>query len=253
MNKRIWMVLVALLLGIVNVSAGNEKKNIDLNSSPRQITVSNAIEVEVISSNRNMMEVEASSRAMKHFRYTDNGDKLVLNRNQKGFNLFSQGRIKIKLYVTDIRKITTIDVTGASEVELKSNQQLALRIVDASGASKVTLEGQLQSLSADITGASKLDFDGSAERVILDVSGASRADIDTSFTKALSADVTGASKVQLEGKIERLVADVSGASGLDAEDAIIDIASLEASGASSINVPTQKFEKRSASGGSKIR
>lgn len=253
MNKKIWMVLAAMLLGIVSASADDVKKNIQLNSSPQQITVSHAIDVEVIPSDRNMMVVKASPKALEQFKHSYTGGKLVLRREGKLFRRITTGDIEVKLYVTDVTKVTTINASGASEVELESNQPLGLRSIDASGASKIKLEGQLQSLSVDISGASKLDFEGSAKSIALDVSGASKVDLDATTIAELSADISGASRVDLEGKIGRLTADVSGASKLEGDDATIEVASLEASGASSIRVNAQKVIKSSATGGSSIR
>lgn len=253
MIKKTWLVLAVLTLGIVSASAADEKKSFNLSSSPQQIFVSHAIDVEVIPSDRNMMVVEATPKAMKQFRHHYRGGKLVLKRYQKGFNLIPTGDIEVKLYVTGITNITRINASGASEVELKSDKNLALRIIDASGASKVNIEGTVNSLSADISGASSLDFEGSAKGLILDVSGASKVDIESSTIEKVSADVSGASKLELEGKIISLVADVSGASKLDADEATIEVASLEASGASKIMTNAQKVVHSKASGGSSIR
>ncbi|MBR8712660.1 GIN domain-containing protein [Porphyromonas levii] len=253
MIKRTWMVLVALLLGVASASAGDVKKNFDLDSSPRIIEVSSAIDVEVISSNRNMMEVVGSAKALKQFEYSLSKGKLVLKRKTKLFDNLVSGKIEIKLYITGVKDIVSIEASGASAVELESNVPLALRTLDISGASKISIEGQVRIFGADVSGASKLDFEGSAQEMILDLSGASRAEVDVLSVNELSVDVSGASGMELTGKVRRLVADVSGASRLDAQEAVIEAASLEASGASRITAKPIKVEHSSATGGSSIR
>lgn len=246
------MVLVAMLLGIVSVSASVDEKNINLSSSPQKIFVRYDIEVTIIPSNRNMIVVEGGRKALKEFRHTYKNGTLVIKR-KKGFirRLFT-GDLEVKLYVSDVNKINTINASGASEVELNSDLSLGLRNIAASGASVIYLNGKLQGLKANISGASKLEFIGSARQMTLDVSGASRVDLMVTSIGNLNTDISGASRVELEGRVGRLDADVSGASKLEADDALVDIASLEASGASTINVDAKKVEKSRASGGSEI-
>jgi putative autotransporter adhesin-like protein len=89
--------------------------------------------------------------------------------------------------------------------------------LEANGATKVTLGGTLNAVSADMNGASRLDADRLITRAMeLSISGAGRAEVHV--TEALKVDISGAGKVIYSGNPKRVDKNITGAGSIKPRD-----------------------------------
>jgi hypothetical protein len=113
--------------------------------------------------------------------------------------------------------LSKLDVSGACTVQLTGFKELPSLDIDITGASNVSLEGEVQTLNIDITGASRLTLDGRGNNLTADITGASalhalkypvedaRVEVTGACTaqifatRVLKAEATGASKVEYQG------------------------------------------------------
>ena len=85
--------------------------------------------------------------------------------------------------------------------------------VDASGASKVKVDGETKNLDVELSGASRLDAENlKSENVSVDASGASNANVFVAGD--LKVDLSGASHVNYSGNPKNLEKSTSGASSV---------------------------------------
>jgi hypothetical protein len=109
-------------------------------------------------------------------------------------------------------QIESFDVSGASTGTLTNvkNETLSL---DASGASKIKIDGAAKELIVDLSGASRLDAENlKAENVTVDASGASSATVVA--LNDLNADASGASTIRYTGEPKNVKKNSSGASSV---------------------------------------
>ncbi|MGA0558032.1 head GIN domain-containing protein [Larkinella sp. VNQ87] len=114
--------------------------------------------------------------------------------------------------------LSKLDVSGACTVQLTGFRELHNLDIDITGASNVSLEGEVQTLNIDITGASRLTLIGRGNTLAADLTGASNlhalqypvedATVEVTgactaqifATHVLKAEATGASKVHYQGE-----------------------------------------------------
>ncbi|WP_138993812.1 DUF2807 domain-containing protein [Larkinella sp. C7] len=114
--------------------------------------------------------------------------------------------------------LNKLDVSGACTVQLTGFKELHGLDIDITGASNVSLEGEVQTLNIDITGASRLTLVGRGHNLTADITGASAlhalkypvedATVEVTgactaqifATRVLKAEATGASKVEYQGE-----------------------------------------------------
>lgn len=109
----------------------------------------------------------------------------------------------------------------------------ALKVLDVSGASRVTATGFESSndFKSVVSGASSVEFDIEAGAARVNVSGASRL-IGRLEANSIAMDVTGASRVGLSGSGDSLQVGASGASNAELDGLNVGYAKVTLSGAS---------------------
>jgi hypothetical protein len=112
---------------------------------------------------------------------------------------------------------------------------LALTSLEASGASRVQVEGGL---------------DGEVE---IGASGASTVHVDAVELEAFRLDVSGASRVETGGTAVSIEADVSGASELHLAGVEAEVVAVDVSGASTVDITVTEQLEANASGASTVR
>jgi hypothetical protein len=89
--------------------------------------------------------------------------------------------------------------------------------LESRGASKITLDGKTEELTAAMTGASKLIAEGlQTKRAELSLTGASRAEVNV--TDTLKVSITGAGKVIYSGNPRSVVKNITGAGTIRPRD-----------------------------------
>ncbi|MGI8431327.1 MAG: head GIN domain-containing protein [Chthoniobacterales bacterium] len=122
----------------------------------------------------------------------------------------------IKVVVTS-PSLGTAELSGAVEFTAASLSGEKF-VLQTSGATKVTLSGQVNRLLADLTGASKLEAgELRANDVELSVTGAGKANVTAS--NSLRAAITGAGKVLYGGQPKTVEKRVTGAGKIEPRDA----------------------------------
>lgn len=85
--------------------------------------------------------------------------------------------------------------------------------LEANGATRVALQGNVNALSAELNGASRLDAESLITRAMeLSINGAGRAEVHV--TEVLKAEIAGAGKVIYSGDPKTVSRDISGAGSI---------------------------------------
>jgi hypothetical protein len=128
--------------------------------------------------------------------------------------------------------LVELGLSGASTAVVAGigGEELA---VQASGASRATLEIDVDHLDLDLSGASEAEATGTSETVQLGASGASRADLDGLSAATAEIELSGASMVDL-GAVTSIDGTLSGASRLTAPRSAA--RSISTSGASTVEI-----------------
>ena len=181
----------------------NEKRNVaDFNA----IEVGGIFEVEVVAQKEFSVEVEADDNLLQYIKTEVNGDTLEI-RTKKSIS--SKSAIRVRISAPNIENL---QVSGVSKVSVANLKNDTLK-VDASGASKIKVDGETKNLEVELSGASKLDAENlKSENANVDGSGASNAAVNVSGD--LRADLSGASKVTYTGNPKNLEKSTSGASSV---------------------------------------
>lgn len=234
--KKIFITLSLVLFSAFISNAAILTKSFDYKDFTG-ISVSGAIDVELVQSDTFSVSVRADEKMMEYIEVScKNGILKISMRNISSFmnNLFSDKDVDFTVSMPllnsvvvsgagDVDSEDTFTTTGMSRFSISasgaSDVSLSIAapevVVTASGASDVELEGDAGELDVKLSGAS--DFDGSdfaADNVSVNASGASKAEVYVN--KRLSVDVSGASSCIYSGnnQIQLDAMKVTGASTL---------------------------------------
>jgi hypothetical protein len=152
------------------------------------------------------------------------------NKNKSNYS-YNKGSLKQIVYIT-VRDLKLLNCSGA--VEVSGNSPIALQDLEVrvSGASKVSLNLQLNQLKLNTSGASEIHFNLQADQLFMTTS--------------------GASDIELIGKANGFEINSSGASKLNAFDFEVATAKISASGASDAKVNVAQQIELSVSGASEL-
>lgn len=209
----------ALLVGLMsamNCSIGNlsggvqgsgttksEKREI---SGFKEVDASGAITLEIVAQKGFSVEVEADDNLLQYIKTEVSGDIL---------KVFTKDRIspKTKLLVKiSMPEITALDISGASGATVSNVKTNTLKL-EASGASKIKIDGEATRLESDASGASGIDAEGlKVENADVEASGASNTTV--SAINELKADASGASTIYYTGEPKSVSPKTSGASSV---------------------------------------
>jgi len=107
-------------------------------------------------------------------------------------------------------------ISGA--VKLTANQMAGPRFaLEATGASRVTLEGSIDELLADMTGASELNASGLQAKTA-EISTTGAGDAEVAVTDILKVAITGAGKVTYSGNPKTIERHIAGAGSIRHRD-----------------------------------
>jgi hypothetical protein len=129
----------------------------------------------------------------------------ILHLSFKNGTNVSSSKIEYRITVADLGNI---DLSGAATLQAAGLDGKTLTIT-LSGASRATISGRADSLTADVSGASGLNAAAlQVKRANVEASGASQISVNVS--DALDADASGASNIRYQGR-PRLTSNTSGA------------------------------------------
>lgn len=195
--------------GLININFGKTKGSGSAKSETRDVSgfksikVRGAMNVEVTAQKDFSVSVEADDNLLEHIRTEiDNGT----------LEIWSEGRIspKTSIKVTvSMPEINGIDVAGASSAVVSGVKSDSLR-AEATGASKIRINGEAVNLKSEASGASKIDAENlRVENAEVEANGASKT-IVQAFNE-IKAEASGASTIYYTGDPKNVSQHSSGA------------------------------------------
>lgn len=120
--------------------------------------------------------------------------------------------IKVDVASSSLQRVTLNGAVRLTATHLSGSEFY----LEANGATRATLSGQVNAMSGELNGASRLDAKSLETRAMeLSISGAGRADVDV--TEALKVSISGAGKVTYSGN-PAISKDISGAGSVQKRD-----------------------------------
>ena len=171
-----------------------------------KIDVGGAINIEVSVQNDFSVEVRADDNLLANIKTEVSGNTLKIYSEDR---ISPKTRINVKI---SMPALEGVDVSGASSGVVANVKADSLEL-KASGASKIKIDGEAQSLKADASGASTIDAEGlKVADADIEASGASKATV--SANNDLKVDASGASKISYIGEPKNIKQNSSGASSV---------------------------------------
>ena len=170
------------------------------------LDVGGVFQVEVIAGGEYSVEVEADDNLLHLIETEVRRGVLHIKTERK---LSSGNPLRIRISAPDI---DALDVSGAANVTLANVKNAGLN-VDASGASKIKIDGQTAKLMVDVSGATKIDAESlAAEHATVDASGASHVTVQVDGQ--LKTHASGASRIDYSGTPTDVIKKTSGAASV---------------------------------------
>lgn len=220
-----------MILGIFGIFAQNnesESKNRILTENRKignfdKIEVHGRFEVKLTQQENTSLSVSAQEKYLEFIEtYVDNGTLIIgMKEPDKNKGFFDKLKEKYSDYTkvqrfeinVGVKNLESIEMSGASSLSTKNDFKLEKLSIDISGASKLTMDCDLNNAKIDASGASSILINGSAKDVSLDISGASSFKGIQFKCNKVMADVSGASSVKVYVS-EKFIGDASGASAI---------------------------------------
>lgn len=184
-------------------NAKSEKRNV---SGFKEIEAGGAITLEIDAQKDFSVEVEADDNLLSLIKTEVSGDTLKISTEDK---ISSKTKIIVKI---SLPELTSLDISGASGAVVSNVKTGSLKL-EASGASKIKISGEANSLESDASGASGIDAEGlRIEDADVVASGASNTTV--SAVNDLKADASGASTIYYTGEPKNIEPKSSGVSSI---------------------------------------
>lgn len=181
----------------------SEQRNV---SGFTKIDAGGAVRMEIVTQGDYAFTIEADDNLLQFVRTEVNGDTLKIYTKGK---TSSKTGVKVKI---SMPALDGLSVSGASSAVVSAVKSDSINL-EASGASKIKIDGQAENLTVDASGASGIDAENlRVENGAVSASGASNATI--SAANRLEADASGASTIYYTGEPKNLVPKSSGASSV---------------------------------------
>ena len=168
------------------------------------VDVSNVFEVDITAGKDFSVEVRADDNLLPYIKTEVRGGVLHIETTE---GIKSRSPLRVTITAPEI---SSINASGASKIVASGVTNSTLE-VDASGASKLKIAGDVTEVKIDVSGASSVDADSLRSRIAsVDASGASNVTLNVS--ERLASHASGASKVSYSGNPGSVEKEVSGAS-----------------------------------------
>jgi hypothetical protein len=175
----------------------------------KKIDAGGACEIEIVVGGAQTLEVETDDNLLELTKTYVKNDTLYVEREG---NIRTKSPLRLRITMPSFEGI---DLSGASRANI-SNVRNERVSIELSGASKIKIAGEANSLDVDLSGASSLDAENlRAVRADVEASGASKAVVFA--VETLTADASGASRITYAGNPQTINKDASGASKISAK------------------------------------
>ena len=156
------------------------------------------------------LRIRTDENLMDYIHTTISGDKLRIEWVKP-----LRGTHGIKIEIAS-RSLNRVQLNGAVRFNA-SNLSGTEFYLEGNGATRITVQGAVNAVSAELNGASRLDADELTTRAMeLSISGAGRAEVNVS--EALKVDISGAGKVIYSGHPKTVDKSISGAGSIRPKD-----------------------------------
>ncbi|PKP54262.1 MAG: DUF2807 domain-containing protein [Bacteroidetes bacterium HGW-Bacteroidetes-1] len=169
------------------------------------IDVSGGFEVILTQGSSESLQIEADDNLMNSIITEVKGGELRIYIRDH-----VSAKTKMKAYINFIH-LDEIEISGAVKVFATNKLNFKNLELDASGASEIDLELELEVLEIDMSGATKITLNGTADKVYVDCSGASKMYLSGFKTAVQKFELSGASYAEV-WVTEELIVEASGAS-----------------------------------------
>lgn len=172
-----------------------------------ELEVSTAFDVEIDVGSETTLEIDVDEDLVEDLDIDQEGDRLSIDIDQGFFS--TSGPLRARITTPNLEALR---LNGAVEVDVKGLDGDRLDL-ELNGASKVTGEGSVRSVTIDSDGASTVEFDDvEIEEVQLDIDGASSLQLNGAAN--VTGRLDGASSVDVSNSASVDVI-TSGASSID--------------------------------------
>lgn len=186
--------------------SGNVKTETRNLSGFKKIKADSAVALEVSFKPEYSVTLEGDDNILPQFTTEVDGDKLIITSKGK---VTTQSRVKVRITMPEL---TFLDLNGAVDATVTGVKGENLE-VDANGASRLKIDGEVRELDADATGASKFGGDDlKVENAKVKANGASYIIVNASGE--LKAEANGASGIMYIGEPRKLEQQSAGASSI---------------------------------------
>ena len=197
---------------VVNINFGRIKGSGISKSELRDVSgfkaikVRGALNVEVTAQKDFSVSVEADDNLLEHVKTEiDNGT----------LEIWSEGKISPKTSINiriSMPEVNSVDIAGASSAVVSNVKSDSIRL-EASGASKIKIDGEATSLKSEANGACKIDAENlRVENAEVEANGASKTAVQV--MNEVKADASGASTIYYSGDPKNVIQHSSGASSV---------------------------------------
>lgn len=172
-----------------------------------KVVGSGALEIDVRQGASPKCVVEAAAPVLSHIKSKVEGDTLILQtegsfRNDK----------PMKVHLT-MASLSSVHLTGASQIQSAATWPSGRFEVEFNGASKGNLRIKTAKVEARLTGASEIELSGSASDLRTDLSGASQIRAEKLPLRTANIQASGASRAELVVS-DSISGEISGASNV---------------------------------------
>lgn len=186
--------------------SGNAKRETRNLSDFEKIDASGAINAEIAAGKEFSVEVEADDNLLQYIKTEISGDTLKIYSEDK---ISPKTKLSVKI---SLPELTKLDVSGASTANVTGVKGDSLEL-QASGASKIKVDGEIKDLNAEANGASTIDASNlNAENADVNSNGAST--VTAAPVNDLKAEASGASTIYYTSDPKNIKQNASGASSV---------------------------------------
>ncbi len=184
-------------------TAKGETRNV---SGFSKIEAAGAIHMEISNGKDFSVSLEADDNIVGNIKTEMNGDTLKIYAQDR---ITPKTKISVKISMPELKGL---EVSGASRAIIANEKTDALEL-EASGASKIKIDGEAKTFKSNASGASGIDAENlRVENAEVEASGASSTTVSASGE--LKANASGASNIYYTGEPKNVVKDASGASSV---------------------------------------
>lgn len=174
------------------------------------IDAGGAVELRIKQDAANAVKIETDENLQEYLDVFVDGNTLVI-QTKKGYNLNPSEEIIVYASAPTFRNI---GVSGASAVISEGALSGTDLEIDASGASEIMLNVEMQQVKANLSGASSLELKGKSDRFTTEASGSSKIRCLELTTEETTLDVSGATEAEVSAN-KKLTIEASGASNVN--------------------------------------